>query len=337
MNFYCGKIVYKIIQKYYYICSSIKKHKIEENKLSSKLKKLRNPFPAVFAMVIIIAFSCTKISYSSFYANIPAEKAITFKPVIERMLAKGMDSAFVFELVANPLTEFNKRYIKINVTGYLSPPDYTKFYNEESIGKTKKFIEENLEILERAEKKYKVEKEVIASILWIETRHGSYLGNNHIPSVFLSAALSNEKDFIDLNIAELDAKFDGTPEEHEKLVEKVKSRSKRKADWALGELVSLEKINSKMPYPVDSLYGSWAGAFGMSQFLPSSYKSLAVDGNGDGKIDLFNVDDAVYSVANYLSANGWKQTEKSQRKAVYRYNNSTAYVDAVLKLCEMSK
>ena len=191
--------------------------------------------------------------------------------------------------------------------------------------------------LQKAEDKYGVPKETIASVLWIETRHGSYLGNNHIPSVYLSTALSGQDEFIEFNVKEMDAKFTGTSDEREKLVDKIKARAKKKSDWAIGELVSLEKISRKSPVKVDSLYGSWAGAFGISQFLPSSYRSWAVDGNGDGQINLFDFDDAIHSVANYLKSNGWGNSEEARRKAVFHYNNSRAYVDAVLKLAELSK
>ena len=75
----------------------------------------------------------------------------------------------------------------------------------------------------------------------------------------------------------------------------------------------------------------------MSQFLPSSYLSWAVDGDSNGAIDLNDIDDAMYSVANYLKCNGWGKTTSQQRAAVYHYNNSNAYVDAVLTLAQKAR
>jgi len=72
--------------------------------------------------------------------------------------------------------------------------------------------------------------------------------------------------------------------------------------------------------------GSWAGALGFPQFMPASLR-WAEDGNGDGKIDLFEMDDAIASVGKYLQAANFK---KSARDAVYDYNHEAAYVEGVL-------
>jgi membrane-bound lytic murein transglycosylase B len=88
---------------------------------------------------------------------------------------------------------------------------------------------------------------------------------------------------------------------------------------------------------VFALKGSWAGAFGLSQFLPSSFLRLALDGNGDGNIDLFSLPDAAHSVGNYLKGHGWTSSPEAQHKAVFGYNNSTKYVEAVLTLAELTQ
>jgi membrane-bound lytic murein transglycosylase B len=59
---------------------------------------------------------------------------------------------------------------------------------------------------------------------------------------------------------------------------------------------------------------------------------LAVDGNSDGKINLFDVHDAAHSIGHYLSSAGWGGNKKSQHRAVYHYNHSEEYVAAVLGL-----
>jgi membrane-bound lytic murein transglycosylase B len=70
----------------------------------------------------------------------------------------------------------------------------------------------------------------------------------------------------------------------------------------------------------------------MPQFIPSSYWGYAVDGNGDGRADLFAAADAVYSVGNYLKSFGWRSglTEQQQIAVVRRYNNSELYAATVL-------
>ena len=169
----------------------------------------------------------------------------------------------------------------------------------------------------------------------METRHGDYLGDNHIPSVFLSTAMAAEDKYIELNLSRLRENFDGSTKELKVLERKVIRRSRSKSDWAIKELVALSKMYGNYQGSIKDIYGSWAGAFGMSQFLPSSYVALAIDGDHDGDIDLFSLPDAAYSVANYLKENGWKQAESNrQKKAIYSYNNSSAYVEAVLKLAK---
>ena len=79
----------------------------------------------------------------------------------------------------------------------------------------------------------------------------------------------------------------------------------RRSVWAAQELISfltLCKNNGTDPF---SIKGSFAGAFGLCQFVPSSYLSYGIDGNGDGVVDLFDFSDAMASTANYLKSHGW--------------------------------
>jgi membrane-bound lytic murein transglycosylase B len=80
-----------------------------------------------------------------------------------------------------------------------------------------------------------------------------------------------------------------------------------------------------------SLKGSWAGAFGLPQFVPSSYVRYGRDGDADGIVDLNNLSDALASTANYLQASGWSRKDLGkQKKALFAYNHCDQYVMAVL-------
>ncbi|MBM7341101.1 lytic murein transglycosylase [Pantoea coffeiphila] len=73
------------------------------------------------------------------------------------------------------------------------------------------------------------------------------------------------------------------------------------------ELMAALKIIQQQGMTADELKGSWAGAMGQSQFMPSSFLNYGKDGDGDGKIDIWsNVDDVFASIANYLQKEGWK-------------------------------
>ena len=283
-------------------------------------------------MVAVVVASTVRVSYSLYNPGGYEQKIAFFKPVIDKLLKKGADSSFIYSLITDSKTKFNERYVKINVTGFLKKVDYSNNYNSFSIRKCREFIRRYFDILDKCEKEYNVPKEVITSVLWVETKHGSYLGDNHIPSVYLSTAMCDQPEFIELNKKELHNNYIGDTSEIPALEKKISERAKKKSNWAVNELIYLGKINKSATIPVMELSGSWAGAFGLSQFLPSSYFNWAVDGNGDGVIDLFNVEDAIYSVANYLKKNGWEDSYESWRKAVHHYNNSDDYVNAILKL-----
>lgn len=74
-----------------------------------------------------------------------------------------------------------------------------------------------------------------------------------------------------------------------------------------GELIAALKIVDRGDIPLQSLNGSWAGAFGHTQFIPTTYLRLAVDGDGDGRRDLVNsIPDALHSTANFMAKAGWQ-------------------------------
>ena len=256
---------------------------------------------------------------------------IQFQSVFDVLKSKEVDSNFIKKYLNDTTLKFNERYIKINVTGYLKSTDYSFLYSDKSVTKSKEFLNINLSILKKAEEKYKVPKEIIVAILQIETRFGEVLGNHHLPSVFFSTALVNEQRYIDINNKVIDMLSDTT--DKIELKSKVLQRSKSKSNWAINELIAMSKIEQKYGIDFNKINGSWAGAFGIPQFLPSSYLRSAVDGNGDNKIDLFNLEDAIFSVGNYLSKYKF-DTFENKKKAVYSYNNSKAYAEAVVKLSE---
>lgn len=319
------------------ISYAYKKRKEIINMRYDKEKMKRLPLDILIFLTIFLSLSSAKISFSS-YIHLPsAEKSSFFKPVIDKLIAKGADTNFIKLLMSDSNALFSEKLIKINVTGFLNKPSYKHFYNDKSVEKTKEFIALNKAILDSSAAKFGVPGEVIASVLWVETKHGTYLGNNSISGVFLSAAMANRPKYIEMNIADLKSKFEGTQQALDSLIQKIKVRADKKADWAIKELLAIQKMRGKSPIAINKIKGSWAGAFGMCQFLPSSYNSWAVDGNGDGKINLFDKYDAIFSVGNYLKSNGWGPDEQSQKKAVFHYNNSSDYVNAVLTLASLCK
>ena len=87
------------------------------------------------------------------------------------------------------------------------------------------------------------------------------------------------------------------------------SFDKRRSQFFTNELITLLKLIDTNKIDYKTLYGSWAGAFGYFQFMPSTMKNYAFDYNKDNYIDLKNSEDAYASAANYLTKIGWKKNQ----------------------------
>lgn len=150
--------------------------------------------------------------------------------------------------------------------------------------------------LKNLEQIYGVQKEVIVAILRVETNFGSATGVYPILNSLATMAIIEN----------------------------------RRTEWARKEVAELLKMCKAQQRDPFTVRGSWAGAFGISQFIPSSYMNYAVDGNGDGTVDLLTMSDALASVANYLKSHGWvKDDSDGKWRAVYAYNHCDNYVKAV--------
>ena len=184
--------------------------------------------------------------------------------------------------------------------------------------------------LSQAEKIYGVDKEVITAIILIETQCGTLLGNRSVLNT-----LSTLASLFDLQVREkLWEKISNTPELTRG---KFDQKADKKSKWAYRELKAF--LNHTIFEKIDpvAIKGSYAGAMGISQFMPSNIPELAKDGNNDGSIDLFNHADAIASIAYFLKHHGWKPGLEKQKaeKVVHHYNHSERYVEAVLKISKL--
>ena len=110
----------------------------------------------------------------------------------------------------------------------------------------------------------------------------------------------------------------------------------KRARWAKTEMVEFLSYCYKDSVPPHSVFGSYAGAFGYGQFIPSSFNNFAVDFDKDGVRHAYTWPDVMASIANYLLKNGYPKNDYSNSKKVYKsvyaYNHSDNYVKAVLEL-----
>lgn len=183
------------------------------------------------------------------------------------------------------------------------------FITDGRIQKGIQFHNDNRDLIHQAALAYQLDEYVLIAILGIECNYGANTGQ---VSVFNS------------------------------LYTQITTMPSR-ATWATGELAEFLTYcyaDSRDPH---SLNGSYAGAFGFGQFIPSSFRAYAVDFNKDGAKNPYDWADALGSVANYLRSNGFNSgsvdySEKAANwKAIYAYNHSSNYVNAVLALREAIK
>lgn len=193
------------------------------------------------------------------------------------------------------------------------------------------FLRRNEKYFSAAEKKYQVSRYVVAAILLVETNFGEFTGKSIV--FHRLARLASVRD--PKNLAESLAR------EQEKdpsvTLAQMDNRGKYLEETFFPEIKALVTLSKAGDMDVFDLRGSSAGAFGMAQFLPSSFLKFGVDGNNDGTISLYTAPDAITSVAHYLAAAGWKDNGKVKikRQAIWAYNRSEPYIDAVLGVAEL--
>lgn len=261
-----------------------------------------------------------------------------YESVIKRLVKEhGWNEEYLREIFADSRTVFIPKMVVVKPRKKVNSSDWYTWVNTgESSKACVDFIGLYDSILTAVEKQYGVDKETIAALLRCETRHGTVTGDYHVLSVYASMALMPETWAVADNVenATRQMKAEGkTSRQISDEVAWIRSRSTKRGNWAFNELNHLLKIHQSDRWDVRDLYGSWAGAFGWSQFLPSSYRRLAVDGNGDGKIDLYSPADAIHSVANYLSKGGYRSGNAARiKKALKSYNPSNDYANSIYGL-----
>ena len=176
-------------------------------------------------------------------------------------------------------------------------------FTQQSIDRGRKCLKENDAILSRVESQFGVNKEILVSLFRVETNLGRDIGKYVVFNSLLTWYVSGN----------------------------------RRASWAANELISYLTLCREHQLDPFEVKGSSHGAFGLLQFIPSSFQRFAIDGNGDGKIDLFNFEDAMASSANYLQKQGWGKKEKQKKRALHAYNRDWGYVKTVMKYSRLIK
>ena len=209
--------------------------------------------------------------------------------------------------------------------------NYEQFLSPVALAKAGAFLKSNEELLAKAEETYSVDRRVIVAILLVETGFGSYTGKTPTLGILATFALMDEKSSRD-RVWRLLAPRDRQQWGREAFDQKLQDRSR----WAYDELRALLQLQGQRMVRPHILKGSVMGAVGWPQFLPSSLVKYGVDGDRDGRIDLYEPSDAIFSVANYLHGHGWADdlNREDREKVIFTYNRSRPYTRTVIDVAE---
>ena len=208
-----------------------------------------------------------------------ADEALLARPEAQAFVERtareqGLDRAAVADALRQAV-------IKPNIVGILDRPSTARPWyqfrpahvNTRLASEGAAFWQQNASWLELAENRYQVDPAVIVAIIGIETGYGRNMGSFRVLDALATIGFNYP----------------------------------RRADYFQGELSAFLRLARDENGDPTSFKGSYAGAMGMPQFMPSSFRKWAVDLNGDGKRDIWSTPaDAIGSVANYLQQHGWQ-------------------------------
>ena len=227
--------------------------------------KLANHVLLIICLSFTSVFSDTNLDFQKWkknFKNIALKNnisEITFDTVMANI--KFLPNVIKYDRYQPEFYEDTKTYI-------------SKRTSNNKVSKGVTFFKKNEYLIRSIEKKFGIEKELLLSLMGIETNFGTYVGKMDILSSL--ATLS----------------FD-----------------KRRSEFFSKELLILLRLIESKQIDYNTLYGSWAGAFGFFQFMPSTMKNYALDYDNNNHIDLKNNTDAYASAANYLKKIGWNKKQ----------------------------
>jgi len=255
-----------------------------------------------------------------------------FSDVKRSLIKDGFDKKLINQLYDEAEVYFDVK----SISGYFQHNEatlnYDQFHHPNNIKKAKKYITDHETPLIRVENEYGVDKEIIVAIMLVETRLGGFTGVSRVFNVFSTmAALKTEGPRENL--------WEQIPPKKRYTKKAFERKANQKATWAYKELKAFLKYSLSQNIQAIEIRGSYAGAIGLAQFIPSSILSFAKDGNKNGQINLFEHEDAIESIANYLKSFGWKPgiDKKSASKVLYHYNHSNYYVNELLTISNLLK
>lgn len=282
------------------------------------------------------AISADEILVPDFSSIDPA-----WKPLIARLVKDGFDERHILAMYASlGPKSYTPAYMAAKVrelygvqgvgiaqgsaAGPVLPDNYKQPLSDFTLGSCMTFMKQYGDVLKDIERKHGVPSDVIVGLLLIETGLGSDLGNHSAFRALSSMALTSNTQLL--------GSYGNSRQAKSVRANALAATLRDKSNWAYNEVKALVRYSVDNKLDIATIPGSIYGAVGICQFMPSNIIPYAKDGNKDGTVDVFNVVDAMYSVGNYLEANGWRgaRNEAAKISVIRTYNNDGYYAASVL-------
>ncbi len=206
----------------------------------------------------------------------------------ERARTEGLSEATIQDTVAS--LQFVPKVIELDQ----AQPEFSQTFNnyftkratDWRVNEGRRLLKKHRALLDKLAQEYGVPPQYILSFWGLETNYGSYKGKMSVLDSLATLACEP-----------------------------------RRSGYFTTELMQALKLKEKYGFDKSTMVGSWAGAMGHTQFMPSAYAKYAIDGDGDGKADLWNsTEDALTSAANFLQHLGWQRNERWGREVILPRN-----------------
>lgn len=253
-----------------------------------------------------------------------------FESLKKRLVADGFKEELIRQIYANDNVFFETRGVTQYFMHNEAKLNYSRLTRKPLIEEARKYMQEHAAPLAEAQRLFQVDPRAITAIILVETNFGKTLGTKSILNTFSTMAVLDES-------APREYLWEQLPPKSRIERSEYDQKADQKAAWAYNELKALLTYCELHGMDPTQLTGSYAGAMGIAQFIPSNVLPFGKDGNGDGRINLYEDADAIFSIASYLKEHGWKpdQGRDGAYKAIYSYNHSKYYVDTILKIMDL--
>lgn len=208
----------------------------------------------------------------------------------ERARTEGLSEATIQDTVAS--LQFVPKVIELDQAQPEFSQTFDNYFTKRAtdwrVNEGRRLLKKHRALLDKLAQEYGVPPQYILSFWGLETNYGSYKGKMSVLDSLATLACEP-----------------------------------RRSGYFTTELMQALKLKEKYGFDKSTMVGSWAGAMGHTQFMPSAYAKYAIDGDGDGKADLWNsTEDALTSAANFLQHLGWQRNERWGREVILPRNFS---------------